>query len=83
MTLWTRVNSTVIRLLHDTSESCSKPELWPSLVDASINRCVGCPARARLVVIWAKIVAAIRVLSVSFCTTRPGRLFPPAPEANG
>jgi hypothetical protein len=33
--------------------------------------------------VWAKIVAAIRALSASFCTTRPGRLLPPDPEANG
>ena len=30
--------ATVTRLLHDTSESCSRPELWPSVVDASISR---------------------------------------------
>ena len=48
-----------------------------------MNKCDGTPARARLVVIWVTIVASIRELSASFCTTRPGRLLPPAPEANG
>ena len=78
-----RVNSTVTRLLHDTSESCSTPECRPSTVDASINRWVGSPARARFVVIWAKIVAPIAHCRHRFARRARGAAFLPIRRQTG
>ncbi len=41
ITLWIRASSTVTRLLHDTSESWSRPERWPSMcgrLDQQVGR---------------------------------------------
>ena len=82
ITFWIRATSTAMKLLHDTSEWCSRPDFWPSWWTPGLAG-----ELAQLLVEVCRDLRQDRrrhwrVVGIVLYD-KTGRLLPPDPEANG